>query len=277
MAIRCWWEWLAKLWLLAFHDLHDISNVHTKFDNNRSSSFGNYVYIKNGYRHQTDRQTRGHETSRKHKSGHSSDGLDSYYTSLAYAREVTNWINRCENQTEPPYRHNFNIHFFRSLPSCNKKQPPFYCKICHKPYNARRSLRHHVATHGEKKHNCDTCNKSYFHLFDLKNHIATQHEGRKIKCSMCNSEFNSKANLRSHMVFAHSRNFRYKCDECDQGYLTRDKLELHCKIQHEGFRYVCEVCKKTFKSQSQFNAHVKQHDPDGEEYKCDKCVKISVR
>ena len=31
--------------------------------------------------------SRGHELSRKYKSGHSSDGLD-YYTSLAYAREV---------------------------------------------------------------------------------------------------------------------------------------------------------------------------------------------
>ena len=74
--------WLAKFWL-AFNRLHDISNIHTKFDNNRSSSFGDYVSNKNGYRHQTDGNKRlvfsycgGHETSRKHKSGNSSDGLD---------------------------------------------------------------------------------------------------------------------------------------------------------------------------------------------------------
>ena len=34
--------------------------------------------------------SRGHETSRKCKSGHSTNGLD-YYTSLAYAREVKIW------------------------------------------------------------------------------------------------------------------------------------------------------------------------------------------
>ena len=62
---------------------------------------------KNGYRHQTDRQTdrqadgneilifsysRGHETSRKHKSGYSSDGFD-YNTFFGYAREVKSKVS----------------------------------------------------------------------------------------------------------------------------------------------------------------------------------------
>ena len=38
---------------------------------------------------------RGHETSRKHKSGNWSDELD-YYTSLAYAQEVKSNKNRRE-------------------------------------------------------------------------------------------------------------------------------------------------------------------------------------
>ena len=63
---------------------------------NRSSSFGDYVFNTKTPNRQTDRQTdgngrllfsysRGHETSRKYKSAHSSDGLD-YYTSLDYLR-----------------------------------------------------------------------------------------------------------------------------------------------------------------------------------------------
>ena len=53
---NCWWGWLAKFWL-AFNHLHDISNIRTKFDNNRSTSFEDYVSNKNGYRQ--DRRKRG--------------------------------------------------------------------------------------------------------------------------------------------------------------------------------------------------------------------------
>ena len=52
----------------------------------------------NGCRHQTDRQadSRGHETSRKYKSGLSSDGFDYNNTRifLAYAREVISSGNK---------------------------------------------------------------------------------------------------------------------------------------------------------------------------------------
>ena len=44
--------------LVAFNHLHDILNTHIiKFDNNQSSSFGDYLSNKKGYRHQTERQT----------------------------------------------------------------------------------------------------------------------------------------------------------------------------------------------------------------------------
>ena len=92
-----------------------------KFDNNRPSSFEDYVSNKNRHRRQTDKQadrlretgdyffrtlcSMGHEMSRKHKSGHSSDGLD-YYTSLAYTpEEKINPFNKkmimksCDSQT----------------------------------------------------------------------------------------------------------------------------------------------------------------------------------
>ena len=80
MPLNSWWEQSAKFWL-AFYYLHDIPNIHTNFDNNRFSSFGDY-YLPNKNRHRQteDRQTdgngrplfwrsRGHETSRKDETG----------------------------------------------------------------------------------------------------------------------------------------------------------------------------------------------------------------
>ena len=74
-----WWEWLAKIWFALYY-LQDIPNIHTKFVNNRSSSFGDKWQI-------DDKQTETGTTffvllgSRKHKSSHSLD-------LLVYSRKI---------------------------------------------------------------------------------------------------------------------------------------------------------------------------------------------
>ena len=92
MSSHWWWGWLDKFWL-AFYHLYDIPNINTKFHNNRSSSFGDYLFNITPIR-QTDGNgkpissySRGHEKSRKRKSRESTDGPDCN-TSFAYAREV---------------------------------------------------------------------------------------------------------------------------------------------------------------------------------------------
>ena len=54
MTSSYWW---CEIW---FYHLHDIPNVHTKFDNKRSSSFGDYLPNKNleTADRQTDRRKR---------------------------------------------------------------------------------------------------------------------------------------------------------------------------------------------------------------------------
>ena len=48
---------ISKVWLSFYHLINDIHNTHIKFDNNRSSSFGDYLSNKNRHRGWTDRQT----------------------------------------------------------------------------------------------------------------------------------------------------------------------------------------------------------------------------
>ena len=47
---------IRQIWLALFH-LHDIPNIHTKFDNNPSSSFRDYLSNKNRQRRTDERQT----------------------------------------------------------------------------------------------------------------------------------------------------------------------------------------------------------------------------
>ena len=51
-----WWGWLDKFWL-GFCHLNDIPNISTQFDNNRPSTFGDYLSNTNWDGRQTDRQT----------------------------------------------------------------------------------------------------------------------------------------------------------------------------------------------------------------------------
>ncbi|XP_063911176.1 zinc finger protein 239-like [Zophobas morio] len=155
-------------------------------------------------------------------------------------------------------------------------QPPFFCKICQQPFKNRRRLRWHVVTHGEKQHCCSLCNKSYFHLSDLKRHLTSHNQDEKINCPLCESAFSSKTYLRNHIIYIHNRKFPYNCDTCEQGYTSKERLELHRRTEHEGFRFVCDVCGKIFKDQRQFNIHTRKHNPDHVEtvHKCEKCFKF---
>ena len=71
---HCWWRWSDKL-CLTFYHVHDISNKHINFDNNRSGSFGYYLFnISRQRRQKSDRQKREtyiFSSSRKHESSHS--------------------------------------------------------------------------------------------------------------------------------------------------------------------------------------------------------------
>ena len=71
---------------LFFAYLHDIPNIHTKFDDSQSGTFGDHLSKQIDTDRQIDGNGRplisyswGHETLRKHEGGNSPDGLD-YYT-----------------------------------------------------------------------------------------------------------------------------------------------------------------------------------------------------
>ena len=57
-------------------------------------------------------------------------------------------------------------------------ETPFECDICHKKFTARQRLNQHKKIHGERTHQCDFCDKSYYQGGKLKRHIREVHEGR---------------------------------------------------------------------------------------------------
>ena len=71
----------------------------------------------------------------------------------------------------------------------------------------------------------------------LNQYISKQTENGKIvfKCTMCDKTNNRKHHLLNHVESVHFPNlFHYSCYYCEKEYKTRQKLDDHIRIIHNG-------------------------------------------
>ena len=143
---------------------------------------------------------------------------------------------------------------------------PFQCEICE--YQTIRSydLKRHVL----KVHNrfpCEICSSIFYRDYELKAHLSNVHsistfnsqsflnilntqdvsifdgkafyEGKKtIMCTICNSQFSSHSNLRSHITQVHERKRPHKCGTCDYQFSRRFDMKRHIERVHQGKKKV---------------------------------------
>ena len=97
----------------------------------------------------------------------------------------------------------------------------------------------------------------------MKEHFERIHEGKTIldaKCETCNKQFPHVKNLKDHIRKVHEgkkppKNFM--CDPCGTSCVTPSKLKVHVEAVHERKKpFRCEMCSKSFSSKPCLTKHV---------------------
>ncbi|ODM87421.1 putative zinc finger protein [Orchesella cincta] len=137
------------------------------------------------------------------------------------------------------------------------KEKPFSCKICRKPFQARRDMKVHQLVHTKKKeHKCPECPAAFGINYSLQHHIRSVH--RKIlphKCPLCDKAFAIKSNLTSHFN-VHSNEKPYKCEKCGAGFSQKCNMRKHLK-RHDlvAGKFWCSKCTTNYPNMLVFQRH----------------------
>ena len=140
-----------------------------------------------------------------------------------------------------------------------------------------------------KSNCCKYCLKYFPRLDQLKTHIMTNHIQKKnttnkFKCKQCNSEFNTKAGLKSHEL-SHEDDQTYDCPSCKKSYATYNNLQRHLKSKHHTYpkkgvypkheiivkegNEECDICHRIV---GRIEHHKrKHHSEESRKFKCQKC------
>ena len=163
----------------------------------------------------------------------------------------------------------------------------FSCEICGQQYTTTQGkIRHmmaypgpHVKPSAPKKkmaenHPCPICAKVFKKKFSLNVHINAAHdeEGKtRYKCDQCNKGFASKDRLKAHFV-SHTDEKRFPCTTCAKKFKTKRDLLNHDKI-HSGVKpFKCSFCGKAFINSFQLRRHDLIHT-GVMDYSCASCGK----
>lgn len=94
--------------------------------------------------------------------------------------------------------------------------------------------------------NCHLCGKECFSRYSLVVHLKTHYAGTsKGFCHYCLKEFDDKSKILDHVIEVHNAHV-YKCQHCDQAFLSEAKREKHEVIKHKDVE--CRLCNRKFRS-----------------------------
>lgn len=81
------------------------------------------------------------------------------------------------------------------------------------------------------------------------------HSGVEHTCETCSFITMNRVSLRMHNRRVHQQDFRYRCEQCDKGFMSNYDLEDH-RASHLGAKtFVCEYCGKAYSQKSYLVAH----------------------
>jgi uncharacterized Zn-finger protein len=121
------------------------------------------------------------------------------------------------------------------------------------------------------KFQCDLCGIEFLQLSALKTHLSLNHRKLLFQCSElnCDKTFNLKGNLVKHISQVHESERKFQCDICGSHLKTKQHLKFHLKVHGEPKE--CSICKKKL---SNIEEHIKRHQQEKKNFKCEHCEKI---
>lgn len=118
---------------------------------------------------------------------------------------------------------------------------------------------------------CDTCNRDFLTLRELKSHQRMHNPDRPYACELCDKRFRQKGHRDDHMR-THTDERPFKCTYCDRTFRQRGDLNIHMRNHTGENLHQCTHCAKSFNRKSTLNTHLLTHTRE-KTYSCSYCEK----
>lgn len=112
------------------------------------------------------------------------------------------------------------------------KMRPFKCTVCSKSFYARNNLTEHIKAHDKN----NSCRKT---------------------CAVCGNRFLNSQCLKKHMRI-HTGEKPYKCNSCDDVFLSASRRQEHQLRQHSLPNFICPICPNVYYTLREMRAHMKK-------------------
>ena len=86
-----------------------------------------------------------------------------------------------------------------------------------------------------KKYKCKFCQTGFNFIQNLQRHIDTIHEGKRLKCNLCQKIFSSD-NIKRHFKTNHDGNGIFKCEMCEKTFIKKKSLIDHSQKSHDNYK-----------------------------------------
>ena len=105
-----------------------------------------------------------------------------------------------------------------------------------------------------KLYNSKLCQTEFLTECDLRTHIEPAHSVRRHICDKCQNKFPFKNYLKKHSHTAHTV-IRPICDECQNNFLHKSYLKKHCDWTDTVTRLICDECRNKFLHKKDLKKH----------------------
>lgn len=122
-------------------------------------------------------------------------------------------------------------------------------------------LKRHEKSHRFRQ--CECCDATFDKWSLLMAHKHKEHLNSEHKCSVCNLEFHSKRDLKTHKKTHMSPDkcdvFRCTFENCPKYFRQRNNMLAHIKSKHENRKFVCsfEGCTSELSTKQKLDQHIK--------------------
>lgn len=102
---------------------------------------------------------------------------------------------------------------------------------------------------------CPDCKKIFKNREAMKNHLK-YHKPPQHRCEICQKEYHTMTNLKSHVKNVHHEKKDFNCQYCDSSYFSNFHLNRHILTGHMKQKIACQVsgCPKTFPLQERYRS-----------------------